>query len=209
MMEELATLGCPPLIKKEAGATGASADNDNVTDDRSCASVAFDIATARVFTRFDPATGYADYLNLAAHGDTNAAVAVGVVLLEGIGMEADEPLAVEWLQRAADAGSVQGQFELGSCYYLGVSATSDDSIVVPEDNAKAYHLLDKAALHNHTGSLFLTADMVLEGEHGSVETDGTMAVERMYKAADQGHRYARQRVRELLRDGAASSRNDD
>ena len=57
MMEELATLGCPPLIKKEAGATGASADNDNVTDDRNCASVAFDIATARVFTRFDPATG--------------------------------------------------------------------------------------------------------------------------------------------------------
>jgi TPR repeat protein len=200
MLAELVALGCPLLMKEGAGAAATAA---------ACDALAFDVATARVFTRSDPEGGCAEYRNLAAQGNLDAVVAVGVVLLEGIGMDAEEAEAVQWLQRASDAGSVQGQFELGSCYYLGVSATNDNSTVVAEDNAKAYELLDKAALHNHTGGLFLTADLILEGEHGDLERDGGLAVERMYKAADQGHRYARQRVRELLRDGAASSRNDD
>ena len=40
-------------------------------------------------------------------------IAVGVLLTEGLGVEANEHEGIEWLRRGCAAGSTQGLYELG------------------------------------------------------------------------------------------------
>eukprot|EP00501_MAST-03F_sp_TOSAG23-6_P000300 GSMAST32.ASY1.ANO1.307.1 assembled CDS len=154
-----------------------------------CFSTIFDLATALVFNNVDNEGGMKRYRELAKCGNLDAVVAVGVCLIE---IDLDEKSGVKWLRQAADAGSPQGQYELGCCLYRGIPG------VLEEDENAAFELFSAAAETNHTGALYMTGDCLLEGI--GCEKDGGRAVPMLYTAAENGHRFARQRIRELLRD---------
>ena len=162
-----------------------------------CQTVVFDLATALVFNAVDAEQGLALYRQLGENGHSEAMVATGVVLVEGLGVPSAEQDGVGWLERAVAAGSAQGAYELGSLYYTGLGG------VVPEDEDRAYALFEQAAAKRHTGGMFMVADHLLEVEEGNGGSGGDVAaearaVEMMHAAAERGHRYARQRIRQML-----------
>ena len=71
--------------------------------------------------------------------------------------------------------------------------------VVEEDPEKAFGLFQRAAKSDHTAALYMVADCLVEGE--GTERNIHKAVPLFYKAAERGHRYSRQRIRELLGQG--------
>eukprot|EP00937_MAST-01D_sp_MAST-1D-sp2_P002599 g2599.t1 len=216
----------PPVTGAEAAVVaeeevGAGAGARTADAHSSCAPLLFDLATALVFNAIDGTAGYQLYCALANDGDTEAMVAVGVCLVEelagGAAAGEEEPPAagsdthglallgggggksraaqgVRWLERAAAAGSAQGCYELGSLAYSGLGG------VVPEDEARAFQLFERAAAQRHAGAMFMVADCLLDGT--GCERDAPRAVGLLHGAAQQGHRYARQRLRELLDEDA-------
>jgi TPR repeat protein len=94
------------------------------------------------------------------------------------------------LRRAVLLNSSQACYELGTCLYTGIEE------VMEEDPEGAFALFQKAASQDHTGGLYMAADCLAEGE--GTEKNVADAVPLFYRAADQGHRHSRQRIRELL-----------
>jgi len=166
----------------------------------SCQELLFQIATTLVFYNVDPEAGLAQFRELATkHGHVDSMVACGVVLVEGLGVTPREREGLEWLQRAVAAGSSQACYELGTLYYTGVDG------VVDEYPAKAFALFEQAAAGmDHTAALYMVADCLSEGE--GTERNLARAVPLFYAAAERGHRFARQRIRELLE---AQERNEN
>jgi TPR repeat protein len=155
-----------------------------------CKELIFNMATALVFYNLDPQTGFQQYEELAKQGHVDAMVACGVVLVEGLGIAPREEEGVEWLRKAVERGSTQACYELGTVFYTGIDG------VVEEDPEAAFRLFEKAAEHGHTAGMYMTADCLIEGE--GTAKDVARAIPLLYRAAENGHRYARQRVRELL-----------
>jgi Sel1 repeat len=152
-----------------------------------CQSLLFNVATAQVFCNVDPESGFEQYQDFAQNGHVDSMVACGIILVEGLGgIRHREAEGVAWF------GSCQALYELGTVYYPGMDG------VVPEDSERAYSLFEKAAAQGHVGATYMMGDCLLEGE--GTKMDVARAVPLLYQAADQGHRYARQRVRELLKD---------
>ena len=67
---------------------------------------------------------------------------------------------------------------------------------VPEPEKEAFQLFKKCAESEHTGGLFMAAEMIYMGE---VEGDLKEAVPMFASAADKGHRMARQRMRQFFK----------
>ena len=169
-----------------------------------CTKLLFDMATGLLFYQVDPETGFALYEALAKRGHTDAMVACGIVLVEGLGVPPREHEGIAWLETAMKAhdqnnnaqtvaSMAQASYELGCVYYTGI----DD--VVEEDAEKAFRLFQKAAEQDHTAALYMVADCLVEGD--GTERNVSAAVPLFYKAAEGGHRYSRQRIRELLQHG--------
>ncbi|GAX11199.1 hypothetical protein FisN_9Hu295 [Fistulifera solaris] len=157
-----------------------------------CQSLMFQVATSLVFYTVDPPAGFQQYQEMAFAGHVDSMVACGIILVEGIGgMTHREAEGVRWLQKAIEQGSTQAFYELGIVYFTGIDG------VVEEDSKKAFQYFKEAANRGHVGALFMTADCLMEGE--GTEKNVARAIPMLYQAADQGHRYARQRVRELLK----------
>jgi hypothetical protein len=79
----------------------------------------FDLATCLTFNLIDPERGLKQYQELAAAGNLDAAVAVGTILLEGIGRDlTDEDVAegVRLMREASERGHSQGQYEMGTLH---------------------------------------------------------------------------------------------
>lgn len=157
---------------------------------RECHDLIFHVATCYVFYNVDPETGLDHYLRLAKEGHVDAMVACGVVLVEGLGVSPRYQEGLNWLQKAVDRGSTQACYELATVYYTGIDG------VVEEDASKAFLLFEEAANEEHVGAMYMMADCLMEGE--GTEVDVARAVPLLYKAAESGHRYARQTIRELL-----------
>jgi hypothetical protein len=155
-----------------------------------CKDLIFNMSTALVFYSVDPEAGYRHYKGLAQQGHVESMVACGVVLMEGMGVPAQEKKAVEWLEKAVAQNSAQGCYELGTVLYTGVDG------VFEEDPEAAFALFQKAAEQDHTAGMYMMADCLVEGE--GTEVDVGRAVPLFYQAAERGHRYSRQRIRELL-----------
>ena len=155
-----------------------------------CQELLFNVATALVFYQSDPQTGFQQYEELAKQGHVEAMVACGVVLLEGLGIAPREKEGVEWLRKAVEQGSTQGCYELGIVFYTGIDG------IIEEDAESAFQLFEKAAEHGHTAGMYMTADCLIEGEGTAV--DMARAIPLLYRSAEKGHRYSRQRVREFL-----------
>ncbi len=168
-----------------------------------CKKLLFDMASGLVFYQVDPAAGFALYEALAKRGHTDAMVACGIVLIEGLGIPPREHEGLAWLEKAVAAhdqsnaetaaSMAQASYELGCVYYTGIDG------IVEEDAEKAFELFEKAADQDHTAALYMVADCLVEGD--GTERNVSKAVPLFYKAAERGHRYSRQRIRELLHHG--------
>eukprot|EP00531_Pseudo-nitzschia_arenysensis_P015901 CAMPEP_0116124610 /NCGR_PEP_ID=MMETSP0329-20121206/5369_1 /TAXON_ID=697910 /ORGANISM="Pseudo-nitzschia arenysensis, Strain B593" /LENGTH=368 /DNA_ID=CAMNT_0003618595 /DNA_START=42 /DNA_END=1148 /DNA_ORIENTATION=+ len=168
-----------------------------------CKKLLFDMASGLVFYQVDPVTGFALYEALAKRGHTDAMVACGIVLIEGLGVSQREHEGLAWLEKAVaahdssnaetTASMAQASYELGCVYYTGIDG------IVEEDAEKAFGLFEKAAEQEHTAALYMVADCLVEGD--GTERNVSKAVPLFYKAAERGHRYSRQRIRELLQHG--------
>jgi TPR repeat protein len=150
----------------------------------------FQMATTLVFYSVDPARGLQRFRQLAQQGHVDALVACGIILLEGLGVPPDERAGLQYLEQALERGSSQAAYELGTIYYTGLDG------LVEEDEAKAFRLFANAASHHHTAALFMMADCLFHGE--GIARDVPRAIPIFYQAAEQGHRFARQRIREYL-----------
>jgi len=154
-----------------------------------CFPLTFDLATALVFTATDGPGGLKLYRALAAAGDLEALVAVGVILIEGLVGPRNHEEGVQCLRTAADAGSAQAQFELGTLLYAGGAD-------LEEDEEGAFKLFQQAAAQKHRDGMFMVADCLLEGV--GVKRDLAAAVPLLHASAVLGHRGARQHLRQLL-----------
>lgn len=156
-----------------------------------CTKATFDLATCRVFNSFEVAQGLQAYKAQASVGDLDGMVALGICLIEGIGgVPRDEAQGIQWLRRAADLDSAQGQVELGCILYNG----TEDGL--EEDEEAALALFRKAAERRHPHAMFMVADCLLEG--CACTRDWAAAVPLLADASDQGHRGARQHLGQLL-----------
>jgi TPR repeat protein len=173
-------------IQKRALSEGCDSKNRSST---LCQTLAFQIATTLVFYQVDPKAGFEQYEALAKQGHVDSMVACGVILVDGIGVPPREEIGIEWLRKAAKLGSVQA---VGSRYYIGIDG------VLQEDAEVAFEYFEKAATHDHTAAVYMVADCLVEGE--GTKRSVAKAVPLFYLAAERGHRYARQRIRELLKE---------
>jgi len=188
------------LAKKKVDGNQTTLDN-NSPEVSQCTTLLFHMATSLVFYQIDNEAGLALYERLAKRGHADSMVACGIVLVEGLGVTPREHDGLAWLEKAmevqgADSSSMsaaQASYELGTIYYTGIDG------VVDEDPEKAFELFQRAAKYDHTSALYMVADCLAEGE--GVERNIARAVPLFYKAAERGHRYSRQRIRELLTHG--------
>jgi TPR repeat protein len=162
----------------------------NKNDNPQCSDLLFQIATTLVFYNEDPALGLHIFQRLANQGHVDAMVACGVILVEGLGVPPDEVQGVAWLEKAVQLDSPQAYYELGTAYYTGIAD------VLEEDSRAAFSLFAKAAAVGHVASIYMMADCLATGE--GVDQNVAESVPLFYQAAEQGHRFARQRIRELL-----------
>jgi TPR repeat protein len=205
IMAEIKLLGClnddsrPSTTSKKSKNTRTKNQVQNIAqrveeeDEKGlCTQLQFDMATALVFYNINPQKGLETYRRLATNqGHVDSMVACGIVLVEGLGVPPREREGISWLERAIDEDdNSQALYELATVYYTGL----DD--VVEEDPTKAFELFERAAAQNHTGAMYMMADCLVEGE--GCERSVARAVPLFYKAAERGHRYSRQRIRELL-----------
>jgi len=208
IVAEIKLLGCHtsddfPLKKRNSGEKKTSNDvrkNNNIAiqveeeqDEKElCTQLLFDMATALVFYNLDPQRGLDTYLHLATkHNHVDSMVASGIVLVEGLGVEPRELEGMSYFERAIELDdSAQALYELATLYYTGLDG------VLEENPVKAFELFERAAAYEHTGAMYMAADCLVEGE--GCEKSVAKAVPLFYKAAERGHRYSRQRIRELL-----------
>jgi TPR repeat protein len=173
-------------IKAKALENGCSSSSDNAL----CTQLLFNIATCLVFYNVNAERGFRQYEELAKRGHVDSMVACGIMLVEGLGVEPQEEKGIEWLKKATLLDSSQGCYELGTVLYTGIEG------VIEEDPEGAFALFEKAAEQDHTAGLYMVADCLIEGE--GTEKSVAKAVPIFYQAAERGHRFSRQRIRELL-----------
>ena len=106
-----------------------------------------------------------------------------------------------WICCSIDEGSRcrpsdGGQPQRGRHVLFPIGGLGKARGVEEEDPEKAFALFERAAKLDHTAALYMVADCLVEGE--GTERSVAKAVPLFYKAAERGHRYSRQRIRELL-----------
>lgn len=99
----------------------------------------------------------------------------------------DLPGAMAWYRRAAEAGSVEAQVEIGTAHYLGRG--------VVKDPAQAAHWYREAARRGEVGAMYLIASMYEQGD--GVERDLRLAREWYARCAAQGDVAAPAKVKQL------------
>ncbi|GMH72247.1 hypothetical protein TrLO_g4348 [Triparma laevis f. longispina] len=174
---------------------------DGRDDKKECVDVTFRLATCLVFNNLDAVEGlklYEENFENERHADS--AVAAGIVLVEGFHRadgspfsDADVKLGSEYISAAAAMNNTQGKFELGCLYYTGAAEPH-----VKESSSEAFKLFEETAAEGHTSGQFMCGDLLMEGD--GCEVDKGRALSLMYEAAEKGHRFARQRVIEVLDD---------
>jgi hypothetical protein len=181
-------------VETECGAADAGGSR--------CATAKFDLATALLFNQVAPEEALALYRSLAERAEPDPAgmTALGMCLTEGYGIDKDYKLGSRWFVRAAALGFPQAVFEVGVLNYTGAAEPH-----LPEDTAEAFRHFERSAELQHTGGMFMTADLLMSGEAppaatGSDSRDYARAVRLLHAAGNKGHRQARQYLLGLLRD---------
>ncbi|SHI43432.1 hypothetical protein SAMN02745194_00353 [Roseomonas rosea] len=109
------------------------------------------------FRAGDHATALALWEPLARAGDARAQANIGACFAEGLGVPADAPLALKWLNLAAEAGHPPGQRNLAALFLRGGRG-------VEVDFARAADLYRRAAEAGDALAQDMLSWMLLEGE---------------------------------------------
>ena len=174
----------------------ALVENCGGESEEKCASAKFKLATALLFNNIDTKEGIKRYRSLASRRDVSGMTATGIVLLESFGVDSilpEEREGIAWLLRASASrgkDSSQAMYELGTALYTGIEN------VLAEDERIAFSYFRRAAGRGHHAAQFMAADMLLQGT-GTTQ-DVAQAIPLLCKSAESGHRFARQRMRELF-----------
>jgi len=115
----------------------------------------------------DLAEGYRWMIKAAESGSVPAMVATADALYHGQGVAQNPRRAVEWAERAADAGSDDAKFNLGWYYYRGSRVTNSTGDIVPSsvqlDYSQALLWWGRAAEANNSTAQYNLAYMMERG----------------------------------------------
>ena len=197
----------PELRKKAASCNTTTSSSSSATstlplhENSECNKVLFDLASCLAFNNLDGPAAMQLYGNLAAAGHMDSHVALGVMLVEGLGCDCDVEAGVAHLVVACEADNAQGLYELGTAIYCGTvdripSLKTGQIRQIRDANSEAFVLFEKAATQAHVGGSFMAGEMLLEGE--GCEQNVERAVLLVMQAAEAGHRFGRQRMRQLF-----------
>jgi uncharacterized protein len=143
------------------------------------------------YKRSDYALAMQEWKPLAEEGNAGAQNNLGVMYLNGRGVQKDAVQAVQWFRKAAEQGNSDSQTALGVMYRNGVG-------VLP-DYPQAVMWLRKGAVKNVNAQLIL-AEMYLNGDN--VQKNITTSVELYELAANQGNADAQYSLGVIYRDGS-------
>ena len=124
---------------------------------------------------------------LLASDDPDAHFQLGQLYTRGIGVEENKQIALNWFEKAAEAGHARAQFELARIYWKGDGVYLDK--VLSAQWAKA------AAENNITAAEYLYGAMLVNGD--GVARDIKKGRAFIGKAADKGHKGAIDALKKL------------
>lgn len=113
----------------------------------------------------------------ARHGQVEAQVLLGQLLLDGRGTSRDPAAAVGWLMLAADTGNATAMNLLGRCHECGWGVAADDIMAV--------HWYSRAAEHGLDVGLYNLATMRLNGRGAAADRGKAFFL--FLRAAHLGH----------------------
>ncbi|GMH72834.1 hypothetical protein TrST_g8686 [Triparma strigata] len=187
-------------LRKKLNECETSSQTTDSTPDSNCATISFNLATCLVFNNLSPSSGLKIYLStFEKYGHTDSALAAGIVLTEGFHLPSssssnpDLKKGSEYILESSKLSNVQGKYELGCLYYTGSAEP-----FIREDMMKAYEMFREAAEEGHTCSKFMLSDFLFEGVPDVCEPQKGEALQLLYEAGEKGHRFARQRLLEIL-----------
>lgn len=135
----------------------------------------------------DYATARREWLPLAEAGDARSQYQLGVMHINGEGVEADAAMALKWFRLAADQGYTPSLVSLAGLYYAGRGAN--------HDHDEAARLYVKAARQGNAEAQFALGGLYVRG-HG-VEKDLVRAHMWLSLAGMRGLKTARNRRNEI------------
>ncbi|HCS42621.1 MAG TPA: hypothetical protein DIW52_07310 [Pseudomonas sp.] len=124
-----------------------------------------------------PARAAQAILIAAREGVLDAQALLGQILLDGQGIERDQPLAVRWFEIAANGGHLMARNMLGRCHEHGWGCAADASVA-----ARHYRIAADAGLD---WALYNYANLLATGR-GVIE-DQQQALGLYHRAAELGH----------------------
>ncbi|MCA0872595.1 caspase family protein [Seohaeicola saemankumensis] len=139
-------------------------------------------------------------LALAEQGDTRSMLGLAYMRLNPNEGRFDPGAAVEFLQRAADAGSPEAQFELAKLYERGTG--------VPQDEARALELYRAAADQDFADAINDLGFLHYQGALG-LPSDPKKALALFERAADLRHPQAQFNFAALIDDGLIASKGPE
>jgi hypothetical protein len=176
-----------PLVKKQST--------------KKCQDLKFLLATAYVFNNFSETAdgdenrinhkrGYDMYVEESeTHPDSMCAA--GILNVEGLGRDVCEEVGLKFLNRAySEHKHAQSMYELGTAHYTGLEG------YLEEDEDLAFQFFLEASELDHYGAMYMVADCLMEGIGAAIDIE--RAIPLLFVAADSGHRFARQKCRELF-----------
>ncbi|KJZ65121.1 tetratricopeptide repeat protein [Pseudomonas fluorescens] len=138
-----------------------------------------------------PARAAQAILIAAREGVLDAQALLGQILLDGQGIEQDQPLAVRWFEIAAQGGHLMARNMLGRCHEHGWGCVADAAVAVVHYRQAADAGLDWA-MYNYA-NLLATGRGVIE--------DQLQALNLYRQAAELGHAKSMNLLGRYLEDG--------
>ncbi|MBF0588277.1 MAG: sel1 repeat family protein [Magnetococcales bacterium] len=119
---------------------------------------------------------------LAAKKHRRGTLLLGMLYLEGRGVEINIPKGLSLLNKASEAGSMEATLILAQFHFNGAEGR-------PPNKKKAFHYFEKAAQKNHLQSLYMTGAMLVSGQ--GVATNLERGTELLKRAIAGGSKEAR------------------
>jgi TPR repeat protein len=139
------------------------------------------------------------FANAAGHGLVSAMIENGVALIDGLGEVKNPRRGVEWLQRAADAGSPRAMYLLGLVYQYGRSSFNSN-LAVTQDFQLALLWYGRAAEAGYSDARVKLAQM-MEAGNGLPSPQPEIAERYWRLAAHGGSAFAQVEFADKLRHG--------
>ncbi|EJN30232.1 Sel1 repeat protein [Pseudomonas sp. GM78] len=140
-----------------------------------------------------PARAAQAILMAAREGVVDAQALLGQILLDGRGIEQDQPLAVRWFGIAAQSGHLMARNMLGRCHEHGWGCAADASVA-----ARHYKVAADAGLD---WAMYNYANLLATGR--GVAEDQVQALNLYQRAAELGHAKSMNLLGRYLEEGRA------